>query len=80
MVLLINIINSPIRYSQNNINRNSNPIIIIIIWPNPNYMLGLTVLNKTIKTEVENYITMKLMPLVADPNRCSARYVAKIVQ
>jgi len=43
-------------------------------------MLGLTVLNKTIKTEVENYITMKLMPLVADPNRCSARYVAKIVQ
>ena len=43
-------------------------------------MLGLTLLNKTIKIEVENYITMKLMPLVAVPNRCSAQDVAKIVQ
>jgi hypothetical protein len=34
-------------------------------------MLGLTLLNKTIKIEVEDYITMKLMPLVAVPNRCT---------
>jgi len=37
-------------------------------------------LNKTIKTEVENYITVKLMPLVIVLNQCSAQFVAKIVQ